>query len=227
MGYLHETDLHGRDSAEMMIPAFRSTVTPRLPRTLLESDCLPKGYQEELVPLGPAIHFQFHKLDDETYVMASFSESLPEHAEKAIRDLLLKVQARYPETGPSLHAYQAERKERRKEELRRQFGDAGSARGADIAAAVEGGPGTATGDAKVLPPDAEGVKPAAQPPTSEATIPKRRRGRIPTDPKEKNLICAEWLKVQYDVRQDDFCNRKGISSSLLRSWLKDYPCPES
>ena len=71
------------------------------------------------------------------------------------------------------------------------------------------------------------AKQDAPPPSSGAAIPKRRRGRMPLAPKEKNLICADWLKVQYDVTQDDFCNRKGISPSLLRSWLKDYPYSES
>jgi hypothetical protein len=56
---------------------------------------------------------------------------------------------------------------------------------------------------------------------------KRRRGRKPTDPKEKNRICARWLKVQDQVVQVDFCNTEGISTSTLREWLQGYPYSEA
>jgi hypothetical protein len=67
----------------------------------------------------------------------------------------------------------------------------------------------------------------AQARTDPPAPPQRRRGRKRTDPKEINKICADWLKVQHRVSQIDFCNGKGISTSRLRSWLKDYPHPES
>lgn len=124
LGYLHEMrpDEPGV-FADLVIPAFRSTVTPPLPPELLELDMLPKGHKEQLVSLGPAIRFRFSVLDDETYVMASCAEFLPSRAKMAFGELLRKVKARYPETAPSLLSYEAERKERMKEDLRRQFGD--------------------------------------------------------------------------------------------------------
>lgn len=141
LGYLHEPppDAPGV-FADMFIPAFRSTVTPRLPAGLLESDLLPKGHKEQLVPLGPAICFRFSVLDDEIYVKASCAEFLPERAKKAFWELLQKVKARYPETKSSLQAYETERKERMREDQRRNFSNVGSATGASASAAIEGGP---------------------------------------------------------------------------------------
>jgi hypothetical protein len=56
---------------------------------------------------------------------------------------------------------------------------------------------------------------------------KRRRGRKRPDPKEQNQICGQWLKIQDQVNQDDFCNTKGISRSTLRDWLVNYPYSET
>jgi hypothetical protein len=156
--------------------------------------------------------FRFAALGGGTRVWASCAEHLPT-VRRIFENFLQQIETHYPAVGPLWQDYQTkcemQRIERIKKYVNMKPGDAGRA-----VTVTEDEPLTAT-------------KQAAQPPLAQAAIPKRRRGRMPIAPKEKNLICADWLKVQYDVTQDDFCNRKGISPSLLRSWLKGYPYPES
>lgn len=155
--------------------------------------------------LGPMIAFRFYPIKDghTTRVWASYSEEamvVPLLFEEIVAELIEK---KYPSVGPLWQQHAAKRARQRLEIV-------------DKWIQTQPHPSGETGTELAAPALAAGVTPQ-----------KRRRGRLPTPAKEKNRICAGWLKVQYDVTQEDFCNGKGISASLLRSWLKHYPYPES
>lgn len=163
------------------------------------------GTQAVRESLGPMMAFRFHPINDSkgTRVWASYWEAamvIPFLFEEIVAELIEK---KYPTVGPIWQQYQAKLLRERLDIIEKY---------------VQTQPQPSGTMAAEL--DADSL-------SAGVTAPKRRRGRLPTAPKEKNLICADWLKVQYDVTQDDFCNGKGISPSLLRSWLKNYPYPES
>lgn len=187
-------------------------------------------------PLGQVMAFSFYPISrDETRVWASYREDLATVWSLFRRFVTEEIEKQYPAVGLLWREHEAKLEMQRLELIEKHMqmksDAAGRAAGADTDATTEGGAGTRADDAKAgAQPqlaDEMGTEQDAQPSPGEVATQKRRRGRLPTAPKEKNLICAAWLKVQYDVTQDDFCNGKGISSSLLRSWLKNYPYPES
>lgn len=220
LGYLHETRTGEPDVfADIVIPAFRSTLTPTPPPWVLKSDLLPKGYKEQLVALEPpAIHFQFSVLDDEIHVMASCAEFLPQQAKMAFWDLLQKAQARYPEIGPYLQRYKAERKERMKEEHKRKFVDGDHA----AVAVPEDRLVTRAGDKKA----------GMQPQTPDGTVPSATRtvaADIPSWVPKSPEVKQRWRKAYAIMRKmrderldpDDWSDNPEPTLDEYRDRLKD------
>jgi hypothetical protein len=161
------------------------------------------------------MRFRFAIVGRETYVLASCDDDLPP-AQEDFLSFLKRVQARYPEAGPFWQAYETELRERKKESLKKGFGEMGRRRHGDTEKGRHGEPETGAAAAQDAGPE----------PAPAASL-HRRRGRKRTDPAEMNKICADWLVVQDRETQTVFCNRKGISTTLLRRWLKHYPYLDS
>lgn len=193
--------------ADVVLPATRIRAT-RVPSERLPEPCFER-FDLATEPREPVMRFRLAAVGGETYVLASCDERLAPLWEKFL-DVLRLVEACFPEVGPFWQPYEAERLARVREDLKARFG--GAAAQADPPPAAE-------------PPPEEAHAGETLPPVP---VPERRRGRKATDPAEINKICADWLnKYQYRETQTSFCNRRGISPSLLRSWLKHYPYPES
>jgi hypothetical protein len=84
---------------------------------------LPRGWRYEAEPREPVMRFRFAMLDGGTYVMARCDERLPP-AQDDFLAALGRLRARYPAIDAALRAYETALAERRKERLRRGFGDA-------------------------------------------------------------------------------------------------------
>lgn len=57
---------------------------------------------------------------------------------------------------------------------------------------------------------------------SDAAKPRRKRGpkQIHT-PLERRHIAENWLRVQFDMTQEDYCNDLAISVSQLKKYLRE------
>ena len=138
---------------EIVMIGFR-TKGPPIPSDWAPEYCT-VGWEDVREPLGPVMQFRFAPLGGETYVLASCVERLAT-VQCLFENLLKHVEDRYPEIGPLGQKYRTKREMQRIERIERYTKMASGA----AVAAIESGPVTAAGDARI---DAASETPIAQP----------------------------------------------------------------